>query len=185
MSQIVIMCIALPGRILPGQSEDSMTANRVTLAELQELKTDEVAKLPVDQLLTLVEDVAVLLSRAKKLDDKINTALDLRFAEQAKAARASSGKDTGRVRLVDDEFEIVADMPKAVMWDQSALSKIAAVIRDEWKEDPTDYLTIKYGVPELKFSSWPSALQKAFEPARTVKAGKPSYEIIPAKQEAA
>ena len=40
-----------------------MTAKRTTLAELQELAAKEVAKLPVDQLQLLVEDVAVLLSR--------------------------------------------------------------------------------------------------------------------------
>jgi hypothetical protein len=160
-------------------------SNRVTLAELQELATEEVARLSVDKLQTLVEDVAVLLNRAKSLDEKISTALDLRFSEQAKAARAAAGKDTGRVRLVDDDFEIVADSPKAVIWDQGTLSKIAAVIRDEWHENPADYLTIKYIVAETRYNSWPSALQKAFEPARTVKAGKPSYEIVVRKREAA
>ena len=162
-----------------------MTAKRTTLAELQELAAKEVAKLPVDQLQLLVEDVAVLLSRAKSLDEKINRALDLRFSEQAKAARASAGKDTGRIRLVDNDFEIVADSPKAVVWDQATLSKIAAIIRDEWNENPTDYLIIKYGVAESKFNAWPPALQKAFESARTVRAGKPSYEIIAKKREAA
>jgi hypothetical protein len=39
-----------------------MTAKRTTLAELQELATDEVAKLPVGHLYALVEDVAVLRS---------------------------------------------------------------------------------------------------------------------------
>jgi hypothetical protein len=162
-----------------------MTAKRTTLAELQELATDEVAKLPVGHLYALVEDVAVLMARAKSLDDKISTALDLRFSERAKAARAAAGKDTGRVRVMDNEFEIVADSPRAVTWDQITLSKIAAVIRDEWHENPTDYLTIKYGIAESKFNAWPSTLQKAFEPARTVRAGKPSYEIFARKREAA
>jgi hypothetical protein len=160
-------------------------SNRVTLAELQELATAEVARLPVDQLQTLVEDVAVLLSRAKSLDEKISAALDLRFSERAKATRLAAGKDTGRVRLIDNEFEIVADSPRAVVWDQATLSKIAVTIRDEWLENPTDYLTIKYGVAESKFNAWPSALQKLFEPARTVRAGKPSYEIFVKKREAA
>src|SRR4051794_15628887 len=108
-----------------------MTAKRTTLAELQELATEDVAKLPVDQIHTLVEDVAVLLNRAKSLDDKIGATLDLRFSEQAKAARNAAGKDTGRVRLMDNEFEIVADSPRAVVWDQATLRKIAAAIRDE------------------------------------------------------
>jgi ribosomal silencing factor RsfS len=157
----------------------------VTLAELQELKADEVAKLPVHQLQTLVEDVAILLKRAKSLDEKLSTALDLRFSEPAKAARSAAGKDTGRIRLVDNAFEIVADSPKVVVWQQDALSEIAAVIRDKWNENPTDYLTIKYGVSESKFNAWPPALQQAFAAARTVKVGKPSYEIIARDREAA
>lgn len=162
-----------------------MKATRITLAELQELPTDEVSKLPVEQLQSLVEDVFVLLNRAKSLDEKIRTALDLRFAEQAKAARAAHGKDTGRVRLVDDEFEIIADSPRAVSWDQGVLSEIASKIRDEWNENPTDYLTVKYSVAESKFTAWPPALQKLFQLARTVKAGRPSYEIVLKKKEAA
>jgi hypothetical protein len=89
------------------------------------------------------------------------------------------------VRLMDHDFEIVADSPRAVIWDQAALSKIAVVIRDEWHENPTDYLTIKHGVAESKYSAWPPTLQKLFEPARTVRAGKSSYEIIAKKREAA
>src|SRR5689334_13376498 len=130
-----------------------MKANRVTLAELQELATDEVAKLQVAQLQALVEDVAVLLSRAKSLDEKISAALDLKFSEQAKSARLAAGKDTGRVRLEGDDFEVIADSPKAVVWDQGILSKIAVTIRDEWNENPADYLTIKYGVAESKFTA--------------------------------
>jgi hypothetical protein len=162
-----------------------MTAKRTTLAELQELATEEVARLPVYQLQILVEDVAVLMARAKSLDEKIDCALDLRFSDRAKAARSAEGKDTGRIRFNDGAFEIVADSPKAVTWEQKTLAKIAAVIRDEWHENPTDYLTIKYGVAESKFNAWPPALQKAFEPARTVKAGKPSYEIVAKTRQAA
>ena len=162
-----------------------MNANRVTLAELPALAIEEVAKLPVDQLQMLVEDVAALMARAKSLDEKIDSALDRRFSDRAKAARSAEGKDTGRVRFDDGEFEIMADSPRAVIWEQKALAKIAATIRDEWNENPTDYLTIKYGVAESKFSAWPPVLQTLFEPARTVKAGKSSYEITAKKRKAA
>jgi hypothetical protein len=152
-------------------------SNHTTLAELQEMTTEEVAKLPVAHLQMLVEDVDILMARAKSLNEKIDTALNLRFSDRAKAARSAEGKDTGRVRFDEGEFEIVADSPRAVMWNQVALSRIAGIIRDEWNENPRDYLTVKYVVAESKFSAWPPTLQKLFEPARTVKAGKPSYEI--------
>src|SRR5690349_19209254 len=101
-------------------------SNRTTLAELPALAIEEVAKLPVDQLQMLVEDVAVLMARAKSLDEKIDSALNLRFSDQAQAARSAEGKDTGRIRFDDGEFEIMADSPRAVIWEQKALAKIAA-----------------------------------------------------------
>src|SRR5690242_13913089 len=160
-------------------------SNRTTLAELQEMTTEEASTLPVAHLQMLVEDVAVLMARAKSLDEKIDSALDLRFSDRAKAARSAEGKDTGRIRFDDGEFEIMADSPRAVIWEQKALAKIAVTTRNEWNENPTDYLTIKYGVAESKFSAWPPVLQKLFEPARTVKAGKSSYEIVAKKRKAA
>lgn len=144
----------------------------------------EVARLPIAIIQMLVEDVAVLIARAKSYDEKLSAALDLRFSEKARAARSAEGKDTGRIRFDDEEFEIVADSPKAVIWDQKSLASIAAKIRDEWSEDPADYLTVKYGVAESKFTAWPPLLRKTFEPARTLRAGKPSYEIV-AKKDAA
>jgi hypothetical protein len=131
----------------------------------------------------LLEDVAALMARAKCLDEKLTTALDLRYSERARRARAAEGKDTGRVRLVDEDFEVIADLPKATVWDQRKLATVFSVIAEQWRENPHEYITVKYGVPESKFSAWPTPVRKLFEPARTVKPGKPSYSL--AKKEAA
>jgi hypothetical protein len=162
-----------------------MTANHPTLAELPGMSTAEVSALPLDVLQMLVEDGAALTARAKSVNEKIDAALDLRFAEKARSARSAEGKDTGRVRFDDDGFNVAADSPKSVAWDQKQLAKIAETIKNDWAEDVSDYLVVKYSVAENKYSAWPPLLRKTFDPARTVKAGKPSYEIIARKQEAA
>ena len=35
--------------------------------------------------------------------------------------RAEAGKDTGTVRFVDNDFTVIADLPKRVKWDQAKL----------------------------------------------------------------
>ena len=40
-----------------------------------------------------------------------------------------------------------------------------------------DYLDIEFSVPESRFNNWPAALREQFEPARTVKPGKSSYDL--------
>jgi hypothetical protein len=152
-------------------------SNRTTLAELPEMSTAEVARLPVAHLQMLVEDVAVLLARAKSYDEKLSDALNIRFSERAADVRRAAGKDTGRVHFEDDGFTISADLPKAVVWDQAKLAGAVATIRDEWKENPAHYIATKMSVAESKWSAWPPSIRAAFEAARTVKSGKPSYEI--------
>ena len=155
-----------------------MTSNRPTLAELGSMRADEVAKLPADMLALLVEDVAKLLASAKAYDEKISAALHIKYGALAQQARSAEGKDTGRVRLTYANEVVVADQPKNVTYDQATLARAVAVIRDEWKEDPEDYVQIKYSVPEGRYQAWPQSIKRIFDPARVVKAGKPSYEII-------
>ena len=45
-------------------------------------------------------------------------------------------------------------------------------------EDPAEFIEISYRVSETKFNAWAESLRKAFEPARTVKTGKPSFKLV-------
>ena len=40
-----------------------------------------------------------------------------------------------------------------------------------------DYLDVEYSVSESRFNHWPAALRAQFEPARTVKPGKPTFRL--------
>jgi hypothetical protein len=86
------------------------------------------------------------------------------------------GKDTGRVRVPDDGFEVVADLPKKAAWDQPKLAAAVATIV-AWGEDPADYVTTEIRVPESRFTAWPPRIRAVFEPARTVATGRPSYTL--------
>lgn len=151
-------------------------SNRTILAQLREMDAAEAARLPLDELALLLDDVAALKADAKLLGDLLHDALHARFGAAATAARRAEGKDTGRVRLEEDGFEIVADLPKKVDWHQGRLADAVAVLR-EWGENPADYVATELRVPEARFTAWPPRIRALFEQARTVAPGRPSYAL--------
>ena len=158
--------------------------NSVSLAQLAEMETGEVANLPPDQLAMLLEEAASERKRLKAADDKLNGALLLRYGERASALRRAKGQDTGKVRVEDGDFVVSCDAPKKVDWDQAALRGAVETIRS-WGEDAAEYVATEIKVSESKFGAWPSTIRKLFEPARTVGTGRASFAIEPKKREAA
>ncbi len=150
--------------------------NRTTLAQLRAMTPSDAAQLPLDHLAMLADDVAALKADAKRLGDLLGDALHVRFGEAAATARRTDGKDTGRVRLEQDGFEILADLAKRVDWHQAKLAEAVATLR-AWGEDPNDYVATELRVPEARFAAWPPRIRALFEPARTVATGRPSYTL--------
>ncbi|WP_137179184.1 hypothetical protein [Roseomonas sp. AR75] len=151
-------------------------SNRTTLDQLRAMSAAQVDALPLDHLALLLEDAADLRAEAKRVSDLLHDALHARFAEAASATRRAEGKDTGRVRLERDGFELIADLPKKVDWQQAKLTAAVSTLR-EWGEDPADYVATQLHVPEARFSAWPPRIRALFEPARTVAAGRPTYTL--------
>lgn len=160
---------------IPLSNEKPMN-NRTQLAQLREMDAAQVACLPVDHLALLLEEVGALRTDAKHLTETLNDALHRRYGEAAAAMRRAEGKDTGRIRLDDQEFEVIADLPKNPAWDQAKLAEAIAIIRD-WGEDPADYVSTEIRVSETRYTAWPPRIRAVFEPARTLATGRPSYSI--------
>ena len=45
-------------------------------------------------------------------------------------------------------------------------------------DDPHAYVDVSLKVPERKFTAWPPAIRSAFESARTVRTGKPTFRLV-------
>jgi hypothetical protein len=159
--------------------------NRVTIDDIPGMPIGDIAALPVDQLALLVDEAVEALDRARRVKDRLDGALDLRYGARASTARAKADKATGTVRFDDGEFVIIADLPKRVRWDQARLAEAVETIRRDWNDDPAQYVRTELKVSETAYGSWPAAIRRLFEPARTVEIGKPSYRIEPAGKEAA
>jgi hypothetical protein len=150
--------------------------NRIRIGDLKNMPVTGITQLPTGQLAVLQEEVDAHLNDARQLKERLDAALDRRFGQRARAIRASHGKDAGTVRFEDGAVTIAADLPKRVVWDQKQLAAIAGRIR-AGGEDPTEYVDIAFKVPERKFTAWPAHIRAAFEDARMVKTGKPSYRL--------
>ena len=150
--------------------------NRVNLDDLATASIGEIAALPAEQLALLQQDVVDLVASAKRLKDRLDTSLDLKYRDHAAALRRSAGKDTGTVRIEDGDVVVVADLPKRVKWEQAKLAEIIERIRAAG-DDPAEYVTIEFSVSERTYGAWPNSIRAVFEPARTVETSKPSYRF--------
>jgi hypothetical protein len=121
-------------------------------------------------------EASTLLSAVKQLADRIDQALDRKYAEAAQAIRLSQGKDTGIVHFDDGAVRITADLPKKVEWDQLQLAEIVRRIQANG-DNPSEFVDLTYKVSETKFNAWPESIKSVFVPARTLKTGKPSFRL--------
>ena len=149
----------------------------ITLEEARLLSVAEITGLSAEELAQLQSAAGDLFRRAKDLKDWIDGAIALKYDAQAKALRAQLGKDTGTVHFDDDGVRVTADLPKKPVWDQKKLSEIAERITASG-DDPTEYLDITYKVAERKYTAWPEHLREVFAPARTLRTGKPAFQLI-------
>lgn len=152
-------------------------ANRPQLGDLPTMPIGEIAKLPAPMLALLQDEAEEGAKAARSLADWLNGAIALRYADRAAAARRAEGKDTGTIRLDDGEVTVIADLPKKIDWDQDELNTLVAAIRAE-DGDPAEYVDTLFRVPERKYAAWPRHIRTAFERARTVKTGKPTFRLV-------
>ncbi|MDP2359110.1 MAG: hypothetical protein Q8M31_24045 [Beijerinckiaceae bacterium] len=144
---------------------------------IETLSLLQLSALPAPELATLLDDLAERKSRLADLEQKLASALDLRYGARASQRRAEMAKDTGAVRFDDNGYVVVADLPKRVKWDQEKLRHAVEIIRSSWNDDPADYVKTKLEVSESAFTNWPRVVRELFQPARTVETGRPAYRL--------
>ncbi|WP_223428458.1 hypothetical protein [Tateyamaria pelophila] len=144
--------------------------NTPSVDDMLNMPTGDLAQMPVELLAALQGELAHAAKQLRMASARFNTALEVRYATRAAEARRACGKDTGTVRLADGNYTVVADLPKRVDWDQETLAAMVARIRAAG-DDPAQYVDITIKVSERKYTAWPDAIRKDFEPARTVKTG--------------
>ena len=151
--------------------------NHITLADIHRMPVGQIAALPADQLALLKGAADEQLTQAKSVADWLDGAISLKYADRAQDTRQEAGKDTGTIRFEDDGVTVIAELPKRIDWDQALLAQIAENIASAG-EDPAEFIETKLSVSERKYGALPESWRKGFEPARTVRTGKPKFRLV-------
>lgn len=146
------------------------------LDEVGNFVMSELETLPLSELDRLIRRVTSAEETARQYRQFLQAVMHHRFNERAQSLRQEAGKATGTVRFEDDGYTVVADLPKRPEYDQKKLKDAVEALR-KWGENPDDYVSVEIKVSEAKYGAWPPAVRKLFEPARTVKTGKPLYKL--------
>ena len=154
----------------------------ITLNQFRQMPLGEIAALSASDLTHLQREVAAAMSQTKLASDLLNGVLVRRFGDRAATIRQETGRDFGMIRFQDGDVEVAMDLPKRPSWDQGKLAEIVQTIRKSG-DNPSQYVETSFGVSERKYTAWPDNIRRVFEPARTVKAGKPSFKLILREQE--
>jgi hypothetical protein len=148
--------------------------------DLPDLSPQEIAALPAAVLATLQQEIEAAVKQARAAKSRLDAALVLRYGARAGEARSAAGKDTGTVRFTDEDVTVVADLPKRVDWDQTKLAEMVEHIRASG-DDPEEYVETSFKVAERSYVAWPAAIRQGFEPARTVRPGQLTVQLLAAE----
>jgi hypothetical protein len=148
----------------------------LNLDQLRTMPVGEIAALDANQLARLQAEAIEAVSAAKLTKDLLDGVLGHKYSDQAMELRHQKGKDFGTIRFDDGDVTIISDLPKKPVWDQKQLSSIVQKIQ-EAGDNPSEYVNTAFKVSESKFNAWPEHIRRIFEPARTLKTGKPVFKL--------
>ena len=130
--------------------------------------------LPLENVSALQRFILDAKSELATLAAMLQTGLEMRYAEQAKAQLLAKGQETGTVHLEDAGYDITVEIGKDVKWEPKGLTELVGKI-EATGGDPREYVEIKYSVSEAKFKAWPQTLRAPFEALRTVTPKAPKF----------
>ena len=151
--------------------------NSPSVDDMLNLPVTELALMPPNLLAAVQAEIDVATDRMKAVIERFALALEVRYAARASECRGHEGKDTGTIRFEDDGVTVIAELPKRIDWDQAKLAQIAENIASAG-EDPAEFIDTKLSVSERKYGALPESWRKGFEPARTVRTGKPKFRLV-------
>ena len=132
--------------------------------------------LPLENVAALQRFISDAKSELATLAAMVQTGLEMRYADAAKAQLLATGRDTGTVHLKDAGYDITVEIGKDVKYEPKGIADLVAKIKATGG-DPSEYVEIKYSVSEAKFKAWPQTLRAPFEALRTVTPKAPKFVL--------
>lgn len=124
---------------------------------------------------TELESIKDQIDALKKREGDIKDTILSRYESDLKELYKAKDEPFGAVNIQDGIITLTVTTPKKIEWDQDKLEYVFNDIRASG-HDPEEYIDIQFKVREAAFKNWPSSIQDAFIPARTVQSGTPSMK---------
>lgn len=150
--------------------------NHILLEEAKNMELGDLANLSSSDLASLQIQAIHNLDDAKRQKDWIDGAISIKYQERSCNIRNINNKMTGTISFNDENFKVSSNLAKKIEWDQTKLKQVVSDIK-EFGDNPYEYVTISYKVPENKYNSWPEHIKKIFSPARLLKTGKETFKF--------
>jgi len=141
---------------------------------LLELSAQVIRDLPLENVAVLQRFISDAKSELATLAAMVQTGLEMRYADAARAQLLAKGQDTGTTHLQDAGYDVTVEIGKDVKYEAKGLAELVAKI-EATGGDPREYVEIKYSVSEAKFKAWPQTLRAPFEALRTVTPKAPKF----------
>ncbi|MBU6339296.1 MAG: hypothetical protein KGQ36_04900 [Rickettsiales bacterium] len=155
-----------------------MNLNKINLTDVPNIPIGTLSKLAPEQLLSLQQQAAQHLQRAKMLKDWLDNSVALKYRDIAANIRRLDSKDTGTVHFSDGDFKVTSVLTKKVEWNQDRLKDVVSAIRKHG-DNVDEYVDTSYKISETKYSAWPEHIKNIFKPARVLKTGGETFKIQP------
>lgn len=133
-------------------------------------------KQEADKLIEMIERCDRAIKTIEKDKNDLQEKLLFMLREEVENSLEGKAYGCGTANIETDTKTIKVTIGKKVDWDQDKLKSIWNDIQ-KGGENPEEYITLKYGVSENAYKSWPSSISDVFEPARTVTPSKPTLKI--------
>ncbi|KGL02746.1 hypothetical protein [Thalassobacter sp. 16PALIMAR09] len=155
----------------------SFPQNTPSVDDMLSMPVTDLALMPSSLLVAIQAEIDVAADRMKTVTERFALALEVRYAARTSECRNHEEKKTGTIRFEDNGVVVIADLPKRITWDQAQLAQIAENIASAG-EDPAEFIETTLKVSERKYTALPESWRKGFEPARTVRTGKPKFRLV-------
>ena len=116
-----------------------------------------------------------------KLEERLKDMLINRHISEITNQLAEKEEPFGTVTIVDGDAIVKVIVPKNVEWDQDKLSELYDKLKRE-TNNVSEYIDVKYAVPEGKYKSWPQELKDRFIDFRTVSPKKMVVKLSEKKE---
>ena len=155
----------------------------ITLENLLNTPQGDLANIPPQILAALIAEAKIKVDHYKLIQERLQGIVNFKYQDTFNHNRTAQEKETGLLRIEEEGYVIAQDITKKTDWDKKKLVEIIEKIKSQG-DDPAEYVDVTYKISEHKFKSWPSFIRKVFEPARTIKHGKPTYTLTPKTEDA-